>query len=380
MKMGGKQKSCREKIEVWGVGNWGANILKMLDPELNRRVKTVVVNSDLQSLICSSGHHKLQIGKKLTRGRGTGGESKTGERAFQESENLIRKTLGETEILLLITGLGGGLGSAVTPALCRLADEMRILTLVLATRPFEFEGKKKSSVFNKSLEQIRKSDACLVWFNLDRLLGRLDENTPWQKAFQHSDRLLRSAVECLVSYLTAPPGQGGDWAVLKNLFYPGGETILGTHEENDPQKLVVVMKGALSSLFLSVQELNTVNGCLIQIQSGKPLSLGRVRQAISTVAEMLNENVNLAFSVQQQQELGDKVRVNLLVSEKGPGKEKDMSAQLPVTMKAEFHPPKQTEMDFNKLTRGSFSGTEPTVREGEDLDIPTFIRKGDKLF
>lgn len=379
MKTEAKEKSCRERYSVWGVGNWGANIVKGINPQLRRRVKTVVVNSDLQSLICSNAHIKLQIGKKMTGGRGTGGDKEMGEKAFRESESIIHKSLSGTEVLLLVTGLGGGVGSAVTPALCHLADKMGLFTLVLATQPFEFEGKKKAALFKKSLEQIRQSGACLIWFNLDRLLGRLDENTPYGEAFQRCDQLLQSALESLVAYLTAPPPQGGDCALLKNIFSSGGESVLGTHQEVGPRKLVPIMKGALSNLFLNVHKLSRVKGCLIQIRSGKASSIGEVRQALSGVAEMLNEEVHLAFSIEQDEELGDEVKVNLLVGGVPGEKEEEAISPFPVTMKTDYHPPKQTEIDFAKMTRGSFSDTEPTVRKGEDLDIPTFIRKGEKL-
>jgi len=379
MKTESKEKSIREKYTVCGVGNWGANIVKAINPGLRRRVKTMVVNSDLQSLICSNAQVKLQIGKKTAAGRGTGGDREAGEKAFRESESDIHKSLSGTEVLILVTGLGGGLGSAVTPALCRLTDKMGIFTLVLATQPFEFEGKKKAALFGKSLEEIRKSDSCLIWFNLDRLLGRLDENTPYGEAFQRCDGLLQSALESLIAYLTAPPPQGGDCALLKNIFSSQGESVLGTHQETGSRKLVSIMKGALSNLFLNVHKLSRVRGCLIQIRSGKASSIGELRQAISAVAEMLNEEVHLAFCIEQDEELGDEVKVNLLIGGVPVENEEETSSPFLVTMKTDYHPPKQTEMDFAKMTRGNFSGTEPTVKKGEDLDIPTFIRRGEKL-
>jgi cell division protein FtsZ len=371
--------ATREKIALWGVGNWGIATISRISPEIRRRVKNVALDSDLQSLVLSASAQRLHIGKKMTQGRGTGGDPALGGKAFAEGEGAIRKALAGTEVLLAVAGLSGGIGGGVMPPLCRLAQEMGIFTLALVARPFAFEGKRKTACHRAALAGVVSAGAFPIAFSLDRLVGRLDDNSPCQEGFAHCDRILTAAAECLISFLTAPatPG-GGDCALLKNIVSVTGDSMLGLHEESDPGKLVGVMKGALSSLFLSADELASVRGCLIQIQSGAALPLGRARQALSAVTGMLAEEAMIGFSLHQEPALGERTRVSLLVCGI-PGEGERAPGAFPVVKNARIHPPRQTELDFNRSTRGRFSEAEPTMVEGEDLDIPTFIRKGEKI-
>jgi len=371
--------ATRERIALWGVGSWGIATVSRISPEIRRRVKAVALDADLQSLVLSPSTQRIHIGKKLTRGRGTGGDPALGGRVFEEGEGAIRKALSGTEVLLVAAGLSGGVGGGVTPPLCRLAQEMGIFTLALVARPFGFEGKRKATCHQAGLAGIVSAGAFPIAFSLDRLVGRLDDNSPCQEGFAHCDRILTAAAECLIAFLTAPatPG-GGDCALLKNIVSIPGEAMLGLHEESDPDKLVGVMKGALSSLFLSAEELSSVRGCLIQIQSGAALTLGRARQALSAVTGMLAEEAMIGFSIHQDPALGERTRVSLLACGI-PGEGERARSAFSVVKSARIHPPRQTEMDFNRSTRGRFSEAEPTMVEGEDLDIPTFIRKGEKI-
>lgn len=371
--------TTRERIALWGVGNFGIATVSRVSPEIRRRVKTVAVDADLQSLVLAAPSLRVHVGKKLTRGRGTGGDAALGAEAFAEGEGALRKALAETEVMLAVAGLSGGIGGGVMPPLCRLAQELGVFTLTLVARPFAFEGRRKAAGHREGLSGVVSAGAFPISFSLDRLVGRLDDNAPCAEGFAHCDRILTAAAECLISFLTSPatPG-GGDCALLKNIVSAPGDSMLGLHEESDPLKLVGAMKGALSSLFLSADELAAVRGCLIQLQSGAALPLGRARQALTAVTEMLNEEAMVGFSLHQDPALGDRTRVSLLACGI-PAEGARARSGLPVVKDARIHPPRQTEIDFNRSTRGRFSEAEPTMVEGEDLDIPTFIRKGEKI-
>lgn len=373
MKENKEKKSPRDRITVWGVGGQGVKMIASLDLELRRRVRTVAADTDLQSLIHSTAGHKLHLGKKLTGGMGTGGEWELGEKAFQESKSSARGLISGSRTLIIVTGLGGGVSCGVTPALCQMAEELKVFCVVLATRPFAFEGKKKSGSARQAIARIRKSRAALSTFNLDRLLEKMDQDTPWEKASRRCDDLLREVLEIILAYLTGP---GADEAVLNNMMAEGREAVAGSATEKDAARIIPAMKTALSHLFLRPEELETARGCLIDIQSGPELSIGKIRPAIGMVSERLSEKVSLNFSVRRRPELEGGVKVSLLVcglGEAAPGE------SFPITMKKEDHPPQQTEMDFEQSTRGRFAQMEPTLMEGEDLDIPTFVRRGEKL-
>ncbi len=373
-----RTEAARNAISVWGVGDWGVKILGLVSPECRRRINAVAVNSDMQSLICSPVRNKIPLGKKSTQGLGSGGERDLAEKAFRESEEELRKKLAGSRTLIVVGGLGGGVGSSVIPALCRCAEEMGIFTLVLVTRPFKFEGKKKTALADAAREQLREIKVGLASFSLDRLLGKIDDESPCEEAFEYCDRILKEAIESVISYLTAPTPGGGDCAALGSIF-TGEEAALALNGGSGPEQLVEAIKGAFSRLCLSAEELGRVKGVLVQIRAGGPVPFSQVRRAISSLAEMLSEEADLLYTIQQDKDLGEEVKVSLLVSGlPGESEEKPASA-VPVTMSADYHPPKQAKIDFSRAARGRFDKTEPTVIDGEDLDIPTFIRKGVKI-
>lgn len=370
----------KQKIALWGVGDWGVRIVSSIQPEYRRRVKIVAVDSDLQSLICSPVTHKIQIGDKASGGRGAGGDTGKGEEAFRESEAGVRENLDDCRALLIVGGLGGGVGSGAIPALCECARELDIFTLAFVTRPFIFEGKKKKQLFQQARKKIEESSTGLACFFLDRLVGKVEDDTPHEEVFHYCDRILKESVECVIGCLSAPPPRGGDYASIGNLFSSPGETIMGVEETNDGQEhLVTAVKGALSALSLSPAELGMARGFLVQIEAGRPIPFRRVEQAIGTLSGLLGEDVELLYTVSRNEDMGEKCIVRIMAAGIPEQGESNAAPAIPVTMTADRPPPKQTLIDFKKLARGVFSDTDPTLLDGEDLDIPTFARKGISL-
>jgi len=152
---------------------------------------------------------------------------------------------------------------------------------------------------------------------------------------------------------------------------------MGVEEAHDgPEHLVAAVKGALSALSLSPAELGMARGFLVQIEVGRPIPFRRIEQAIGTLSGLLGEDVELLYTVNRNEDMGEKCVVRIMAA--GIPEEKKSSAgpSIPVTMTADRPPPKQTLINFKKLSRGAFSDTDPTLLDGEDLDIPTFVRKG----
>lgn len=365
-----------KKIALWGIGDWGIRIVGSVQPEYSRRVKVVALDTDMQSLVCSPVTHKIAIGENATGGLGSGGDTEKAEKALRENEEKIQEELQSCEFLLIVGGLGGGVGSGVIPQLCDIASRENIITLVLITRPFGFEGKKKKTRFQQAREKIEETSVGLACFSLDRLVGRIGDNTTHDEVFQRCDRILKQAVESVISYLSAPTPPGGDYASLNTLLSQSGETVMGIFESSHPDKLIGAVKGALSDLSLSGSELESARGFLLQIESGEPLPFRQVEQAINSLSGMTGDDAELLYSLNHNKDLEEKIIVRIIaggIPEREKGK---VSTSRPVTLTARGHPGKQTMIDFNKYTRGDFARAEPTVQDGEDLDIPTFVRKG----
>ena len=373
-----KNQAETEKPAVWGVGGQGIRVVFSLPEEVRRLVKPVAVDADIQSLICAPPGRKIRIGSGPA-GDGLGADPEKLEQAFRESEEKIREKLSSVRTLLIAGGLGGGVGSEVIPALCRLAGKMNIQTLAFVTRPFGFEGKKRDRVFRESRERIEKSGAGLVCFSLDRLVGKVDDDTPHQEVFHRCDRILRDAVECAAAYLSAPPEAGGVRSGLGKIFSGPGEAVLGAESAAGPDDLVRSAKSALSSLSLTAAELAGTRGILVQIDSPGSLPFRQVEKAVGAVSGVLGERTELLYIVSRYGRPGPEITFRILAAGIPDRRSRAAPGPLPVAKTAEGARPRQEEIDFNKFTRGAFADSEPTSREGEDLDIPTFVRKGVQL-
>lgn len=367
------------KLALWGVGDQGIRVISSLPEEVRRRVRPVAVDSDLQSLICGPTVQKIRIGSKAGPANGPGGDPEKLKKAFRENEEKIREKLSEVQTLLVVGGLGGGVGSVLIPALCRCARQRRIFTLVFATRPFTFEGKKKIRIYQGARKEIEESGVGLACFSLDRLVGRIEDDTPHQEVFHRCDRILGDAVECAVAYLSSPPAQGGDRVALGEVFAVSGEAVMGVEEAEGPEELVKTAKSALSSLSLSAAELAGVRGVLVQIDGPEVIPFRRVGEAVGAISRLLGEETELLYTVTRREPAEGGIRFRLLAGGVASARSPGAGSPIPVTLNHEGRPPRQEKMDFDKFTRGLFAQSEPTSRDGEDLDIPTFVRQGVQL-
>jgi cell division protein FtsZ len=373
------QQAEAGKAALWGVGDQGIRVVSSLPEEVRRLVKPAAVDSDLQTLVCSPAARKIRIGSQTRSAGEIGGDPEKLREAFRESEEKIREKLSGTRTLLIVGGLGGGVASGVIPDLCRCARQMKIFTLVFATRPFAFEGKKRNRIFREAREGIEESGAGLACFSLDRLVGKVEDDTPHQEVFRRCDRILQDAVECAIAYLTAPSEPGGNRVGLGNIFTGAGEAVMGSEEASGPEDLVKSAKAALSSLSLTAAELARVRGVLIQVDGSGPLPFRPVERSIGSISRLLGEETEVLYTVTRYRKPEEKISFRLLAAGVPERRFRADGSQIPVTMTADRPESRQEEIDFNKFTRGIFADDGPTTREGEDLDIPTFVRKGIEL-
>jgi len=366
------------KIALWGVGGWGIRIVNSIQPEYFPQVKIVALDTDMQSLVCSTVSSKISIGEDTTRGLGSGGDIEKAERAFHESEDKIGTELSDCKVLLIVGGIGGGVGSGVIPLLCEYALRENIFTMVFISRPFEFEGNKKIC-FQHAREKIEASGCGLAWFSLDRLVGRVGDDTPHDDVFYHCDSILKESVESVIAYLSSSQPGGGDYASLNNLLSHPGETVMGSCESVDKEDLMGAVKGAVSALSLSASELESARGFLVHFESGKGIPFRGVEKALGFVSGLMGEDSSLLYTITRNQVRAGEVIVRIIATGIPEKKRGEATANIRVALTNKPPPGKQTTFDFNKYTRGVFAETNPTLNDGEDLDIPTYVRKGISL-
>jgi len=367
------------KLALWGVGDQGIRVISSLPDGVRRLIMPVAVDSDLQALICGPTVQKIRIGLKKDLAGGRSDDPGTPPKASRENEEKIREKLASVRTLLVVGGLGGQVASAQIPLICRLARRMKIFTLVFATRPFSFEGKKRDRLFREAREAIEKTGVGLACFSLDRLVGKIEDDTPHQEVFHRCDRILTEAVECAIAYLSAPPERGGDCSSLGDVFAGAGEAVMGIGEAAGPEDLVKSAKAAISTLALTPAEMAGTRGVVVQIDGGDPIPFRQIKEAVGSVSRLLGEETELFYTVTRREKPGGKINFRILaggIPLRPPGGE---GSAIPVTLNHDGRPPRQQKIDFGKFTRGFFAESEPTSRDGEDLDIPTFIRQGVQL-
>jgi cell division protein FtsZ len=368
----------RSKVALWGIGGWGIRIVNSIQPEYCRQVKVVALDTDMQSLVCSTVSSKISIGEDTTCGLGSGGDIEKAEQAFHESEDKIRTELSDCKVLLIVGGIGGGVGSGVIPLLCEYASQENIFTMVFISRPFEFEGNKKIC-FQQARKKIEASACGLAWFSLDRLVGRVGDETLHDEVFYHCDSILKESVECVIAYLSSSHPGGGDYASLNNLLSHPGETVMGSCESVGPEDLIGAIKGAISALSLSASELESARGFLVHFESGDGIPFRGIEKALGFISGLMGAESSLLYTITRNQARAGKITVRVIAAGIPEKKMGGGTSNLRVALTNKPPPGKQTTFDFNKFTRGVFAETDPTLNDGEDLDIPTYVRKGISL-
>jgi len=376
MKMNKNSQRARAPISLWGVGDWGVRTLERAPAAFNGLIEKVALNSDLQSLILSSSPVKIPIGKKSLFGLGSGGCREAGEKAFRENKTAVRERLNRSGLLIAVAGLGGGVGSGAAPALCRLALEAGVPVLAILTRPFEFEGKKRVANCRRALDDLASASVPYLCFSLDRMLVKIDDSAPCDQAFKSCDGLLDAALAAVVSCLAADSPLGGDLACLRNVFSLGEEAVVVTAGCDHPDKILATVKSAVSRLGLSPAELKAARGGLLCVRSSEPPPMGRVKPAMVTLSRILGEKSEIIFTLGKPTGTDGLLEIILLVGGVGNGAKRTADRPALIYNTGNL-PARQGELPLGSdLLRGVFAEMEPILVNGEDLDIPTFIREG----
>lgn len=365
------------RIRVLGIGGAGSNALdRMLDAE-GGRIDCVAINTDRQALAQSRAPHKIQIGEKITRGLGAGGNPEVGRQAAMDSAAALEAALDACDLLFIVAGFGGGTGTGVSPVVAQMARDRDILTVVIATTPFDFEGQKRKA---QALEGLRLVDDCadtVIVAPNDRLFQSADMNGSMMEAFALTNDILAEGVGCIVRLITRTGLINLDFADVRSIVCRGGRAALGFGTDTGQGSAVGAARRALDNPLFDQEALSRARGLLISIMGGDDLGLREVQEAAVTISRMGNRNAHVMFGAVVDSAFRGSRLVTVLATSLDRGRmeagealaeEAGEPATLPV--------PQQTLIDLDFRSYEHFEHTEPTILEGENLDIPTFLRKG----
>ncbi|MFC2950192.1 cell division protein FtsZ [Virgibacillus sediminis] len=364
-------------IKVIGVGGGGNNAVNRMIEHGVEGVEFIAVNTDAQALNLSKAEVKLQIGGKLTRGLGAGANPEVGKKAAEESKEQIQEVLQGADMIFVTAGMGGGTGTGAAPVIAQIAKDLGALTVGVVTRPFSFEGRRRSTQAISGIDALKTAVDTLIVIPNDRLLEIVDKNTPMLEAFREADNVLRQGVQGISDLIAKPGLINVDFADVKTIMIDKGSALMGIGIATGETRATEAAKKAISSPLLETS-IDGAHGILMNITGGTNLSLYEVQEAADLVTSAADNEVNVIFGSVINENLNDEIIVTVIATgfdENIKKAEKQPRQQRPVinhNQQAATNAPEDTPRETSQHQQQQ----QPQRSKPEDdtLDIPTFLR------
>ncbi|WP_432354892.1 cell division protein FtsZ [Sporosarcina sp. A2] len=373
-------------IKVIGVGGGGNNAVNRMIEHGVQGVEFIAVNTDAQALNLSLAEVKLQIGGKLTRGLGAGANPEVGKKAAEESREQLEEALRGADMVFVTAGMGGGTGTGAAPVIAQIAKDIGALTVGVVTRPFTFEGRKRSTQAIGGITAMKESVDTLIVIPNDKLLEIVDKNTPMLEAFREADNVLRQGVQGISDLIAVPGLINLDFADVKTIMSNKGSALMGIGMSTGENRASEAAKKAISSPLLETS-IDGAKGVLMNITGGSNLSLFEVQEAADIVASASDEDVNMIFGSVINDDLKDEIIVTVIAT----GFTEEQITQVRGNRSAAFSGVRQRETQAqqpnptqNNPIRHEEQHQQPVQQEpvrnqqqsqqDDGLDIPTFLR------
>lgn len=344
------------KIKVVGVGGGGNNAVnRMIDAGL-RGIEFIALNTDKQALNSSKADTKLQIGEKLTRGLGAGANPEIGERAAEENRNEITESLEGADMIFITAGMGGGTGTGAAPVVASIAKELGILTVGVVTKPFTFEGAKRTTHADGGIKALKEEVDTLIIIPNDRLLQVADKKTTMVEAFLLADDVLKQGIQGISDLIAVPALINLDFADVQTIMQKQGIAHMGVGQAAGDNRASEAAKQAISSPLLETS-IEGANSVLLNITGGEDLGIFEVNEAADLIKGAVDMEANIIFGAGIDESLVDEIKITVIATgfSKGEMKIREKKEVIEVEEEEEVE--------------------EESVMEDDDLDIPVFLRR-----
>jgi cell division protein FtsZ len=348
------------KIKVIGVGGGGCNAVNRMIQSGLSGIEFWTVNTDAQALSHTSTENRLQIGQKLTRGLGAGGNPAIGQKAAEESRDELAASLEESDLVFITAGMGGGTGTGAAPVVAEVAKESGALTVGVVTRPFTFEGRRRTSQADEGIAALQSRVDTLIVIPNNRLLSVISEQTPVQEAFQSADDILRQGVQGISDIITIPGLVNVDFADVRAVMADAGSALMGIGIGSGKSRAREAAIAAISSPLLE-SSIDGASGAVFNITGGADMTLHEVNSAAEIIYEAVDPNANIIFGAVIDERVQGEVQITVIAT--GFNLESNTS-----------------QLDAARITplkRTKFSLSTPTETAGGSggLDIPEFLQR-----
>ena len=321
-------------IKVVGVGGGGNNVVNRMVRAGAQGVDFIAVNTDKQVLNASSANYKIQIGEKLTSGKGAGSNPDIGKKAAEESRNQLSKALENTDMVFITAGMGGGTGTGAAPIVAEIAREMGILTVGVVTKPFGFEGPKRMRIAEAGIEELQDKVDSLVIIPNERLKFATDQKITFANAFEIADDVLRQAVQSISDLIRDTGFINLDFADVTAIMKDAGRAHMGVGRAAGKNKAEEAAKMAISSPLLETS-IDGARGVLINITGSADIGLEEVEQAAMLVQDAVHPDALTIFGATFDDSLDDELRVTVIATGFDEGKGKYVAPKTAVEAAAE---------------------------------------------
>ena len=365
-----EETTSATRIKVIGVGGGGGNAVnRMIDAQMDG-VEFIVANTDIQALNLSRAPVKLQIGTKLTSGRGSGSDPQTGRKAALEDTDKIAEVLEGADMVFITAGLGGGTGTGAAPVIASLASQLGALTVAVVTKPFPFEGRRRMAQAEQGLHELAASLDTVITIPNERLL-QVAQDAPFIESFRIADDILRQAVQGISDIIMIPGIINRDFADIKTIMEGMGYAIMGTAVAGGPHRAVEAARAAISSPLLETSAIEGARGILINITGSSNLKLSEVSEASSIIQQAAHEDANIIFGAVLNEAMGDEVKITVIATGLGQERRREMP---PISVTTPLAEPASAPHSGHEAAAEAAmaSGTAPNE---DELDIPTYLRR-----
>ncbi len=363
-------------IKVIGVGGGGGNAVKHMIANDVEGVDFICANTDAQALADVESRTVLQMGSNITKGLGAGANPDIGRAAAMEDRDRIADALNGADMVFITAGMGGGTGTGAAPVVAEVARELGILTVAVVTRPFVFEGKKRTLVADEGMKELQQHVDSLITIPNEKLLEVLGKSTSLLDAFKEANDVLLGAVQGIADLIIRPGMINVDFADVRTVMSEMGMAMMGTGSARGETRAREAAEAAIRSPLLEDINLQGARGILVNITAGLDLSLGEFSEVGDTVEEFASENATVVVGTVIDPDMADDLKVTVVAT--GLGSEAVRAAPLQVV-----EPPAKA------VAEASEAGSEENTAEREDgqpalaaavgqedyFDIPAFLRR-----
>ena len=371
------------KIKVIGVGGGGGNaISSMVENGTISGVEFIVCNTDAQVLLNNKAPTKIQIGEKITKGLGVGGNPEIGAQAAEESLEKLKELMIDTDMVFITAGMGGGTGTGAAPVIAKLAKESGALTVGIVTKPFAFEGTRRTVAAEDGIEKLREAVDTLIVIPNQRLMDVIDRKMSLMDAFKVVDSVLEQGVGGIAEIITTPGLVNVDFADVRTIMNQAGTALLGIGTGVGENRAQMAARAAVSSPLLDLS-IEGARGVLFNIAGGKDLTMFEVDEAAKIISAAADQDANIIFGAVIKEGLSDQIRITVIAT--GFDETRSRIAQMRPTYKPvvqgvvsegkAIEAKDATTNEYNENEDSSNNNDNDDDSFGDKFEIPAFLRK-----